>query len=257
MLENKGQLNHHTPVPLYFQLKELILEEIKKGEYQPGEALPTELELARMFGLSRTTVRQASAELVQEGWVYKIKSRGTFVGHPKIAQDFLKKLENFNSCILSQGMTPSTQVLELKVLRAREAPHRVQAVLKREPEDSLIRLVRRRRADSLPVLMETFYMSYEDCRHVLGHDYTVESLLSVLGEKEETRVASVDREIEAVEAKEEDARILSCKKGKPILAVCSIARNAQGKAVEIGFARFPGNFSSFQVTVFAKDAISG
>ena len=83
MLQDK-QLNKNTPIPLYFQLKKLILDELDSGELPVGSMLPTENELIEMFGISRTTVRQAITELVQEGKLYRIKSKGTFVSKPKI-----------------------------------------------------------------------------------------------------------------------------------------------------------------------------
>ena len=91
LLEKK--LDKTTPVPLYFQLKELIMAEIKNGTYPKDSAIPTEKELSDMFDISRTTVRQAIAEMVQEGWLYRVKSKGTFVSQPKINQDFIQKLE--------------------------------------------------------------------------------------------------------------------------------------------------------------------
>ena len=114
MLNDKSKINKNTPVPLYFQLKTLILDEIKSGRYKVGDAIPTEKELSEMFEISRTTVRQAVMELVQEGWLYREKSKGTFVAQPKIRQDFIQKIESFNDQITRSGMTPSTEVLALK-----------------------------------------------------------------------------------------------------------------------------------------------
>ena len=93
-LENK-QLDKTVPVPLYFQLKALILEEIRSGKYETDSLIPTEKELSEQFDISRTTVRQAVTELVQEGWLYRVKSKGTFIAPKKMTQDFLQKLETF------------------------------------------------------------------------------------------------------------------------------------------------------------------
>ena len=65
------QLDRTVPIPLYFQLKELVLNEIKEGSYESGAAIPTEAELSEQFGISRTTVRQAIVELVNEGWLHR------------------------------------------------------------------------------------------------------------------------------------------------------------------------------------------
>ena len=77
MLLDSSKLDKSVPIPLYFQLKELILSEIKNGNYPSGSLIPTENELSEAFEISRTTVRQAITELVQEGWLYRVKSKGT------------------------------------------------------------------------------------------------------------------------------------------------------------------------------------
>ncbi len=74
-----GSIDHNAPIPLYFQLKTLILEQILEGRYPPGERLPTEHELCREFGISRTPVTRALSELAEEGVVVRRRRRGTFV----------------------------------------------------------------------------------------------------------------------------------------------------------------------------------
>ena len=67
------------PIPPYFQLKTLLLEAILSGEYGPGDRLPTEHELCRRYGLSRTPVSRALAELAEAGVVVRQRRNGTFV----------------------------------------------------------------------------------------------------------------------------------------------------------------------------------
>lgn len=65
--------------PLYKQLKEHIRTWIESNRLQPGDKIPTERELARLWGVSRLTVRQAIAELVEEGILYRVQGSGTYV----------------------------------------------------------------------------------------------------------------------------------------------------------------------------------
>jgi multiple sugar transport system substrate-binding protein len=67
------------PIPLYFQLKTLLLEEILGGRYAPGDRLPTEHELCDHYGISRTPVSRALSELAEEGVILRHRRRGTFV----------------------------------------------------------------------------------------------------------------------------------------------------------------------------------
>lgn len=73
------------PIPIYFQLKTLLLEEILGGRYSPGDRLPTEHELCASYGISRTPVNRALSELAQEGVILRHRRRGTFV-NPHWAQ---------------------------------------------------------------------------------------------------------------------------------------------------------------------------
>ena len=71
-------------MPLYYQLQEVLKEQIESGVWGTGEALPSEPELARRFGVSRVVVRQALAILEDDRQIVRIKGRGTFVAEPKL-----------------------------------------------------------------------------------------------------------------------------------------------------------------------------
>ena len=108
------KLDKDIPIPLYFQLKEIILKQIRDGTYQVEDAIPTEKELSEMYNISRTTVRQAITELVQEGWLYRVKSKGTFVRTPKISQSFIQAIGSFNDQIRALAGTRRQRCLTSK-----------------------------------------------------------------------------------------------------------------------------------------------
>ncbi|HEX6384913.1 MAG TPA: extracellular solute-binding protein [Anaerolineae bacterium] len=74
-----AEIDHTTPIPLYYQLKLLIKKQIEEGQLQPGDQIPTEAELCQRYNMSRTPVRQALLELVREGLLTRTVGRGTFV----------------------------------------------------------------------------------------------------------------------------------------------------------------------------------
>ena len=78
------QLDRRSFVPLYYQLQEVIKEQIESGCWKPGDALPSEPELARRFGVSRVVVRQALAILEDDHQIVRIRGRGTYVAKPKL-----------------------------------------------------------------------------------------------------------------------------------------------------------------------------
>ncbi|MDD3921869.1 MAG: GntR family transcriptional regulator, partial [Eubacteriales bacterium] len=148
MLESK-RLDKSVPIPLYFQLKNIILEEIEKNDFPVDTMIPTENELSDMFDISRTTVRQAITELVQEGKLYRIKSKGTFVARPKINQDFIKRVESYDESIRRTGRVPSTRLLDMKTVPATDE---VAAALALSLGDKTIYISRLRSADGIPVV---------------------------------------------------------------------------------------------------------
>jgi GntR family transcriptional regulator len=77
-------LDRRSFVPLYYQLQEILKEQIESGHWQPGDSLPSEPELAQRFGVSRVVVRQALAILEDDRQIVRIRGRGTFVAQPKL-----------------------------------------------------------------------------------------------------------------------------------------------------------------------------
>src|ERR1700704_881194 len=65
--------------PLYLQLKALLLESLAAGEWHPGEAIPSESELARRFGVSQGTARKAIDAMAADNLVVRRQGKGTFV----------------------------------------------------------------------------------------------------------------------------------------------------------------------------------
>ncbi len=251
VLMKSMQLDKSVPIPLYFQLKELILSEIKEGNYQIGSLIPTENELSEMFDISRTTVRQAITELVQEGWLHRVKSKGTFVTKPKIEQSFIQVLGSFNDQIAESGRTPSTELLDFEVI---EAPDEVAKELKLKSNEKVIYIHRKRFADEDPIVMVKTYLPYSKCKFVLNHDLEKESLYPVLASHDATQIYKVRRYIEAVEADEYDIENLNITSDKAIQQFLSIGYNLYNEPIEYSLARYRGDRNRFEVIISANSS---
>ncbi len=246
MLLENSQLNKSVPIPLYFQLKERILSEIKSGAYPSGSLIPTENELSEAFQISRTTVRQAITELVQEGWLYRVKSKGTYVSQPKIKQDFVNRLESYNNQMARLGIAASTEVLDFKLMKA---PDYVSKHLWLHEKEKVIFLHRKRFADGEPIVTVKTFLPQHRCSFILDQDFTKASLYELLGRSDETRITRIERRIEAVEANGEDILHLNIRRGKPIQFFTSIGYNQYDQPIEFSRARYRGDSSSFEITV--------
>jgi GntR family transcriptional regulator len=83
-MRDSEALDRSSFVPLYYQLQELVKEQIESGAWGPGDRLPSEPELARRYAVSRVVVRQALAILQDDGQIVRVQGRGTFVAEPKL-----------------------------------------------------------------------------------------------------------------------------------------------------------------------------
>ncbi len=72
-----------SPVPKYYQLAEILRDQISEGLLNPGDQLPTEDTLSQDHNVSRGTVREAIRVLVQDGLIRREQGRGTFVAFPQ------------------------------------------------------------------------------------------------------------------------------------------------------------------------------
>ena len=101
-------------VPKYYEVKRQLLELIRA--MAPGTPVPPERELALQYRTSRTTVRQALAELVVEGRLLRMQGKGTFVAKPKVSQ--LLELASYTQGMRAHGLTPQTKILDTAYVTA-------------------------------------------------------------------------------------------------------------------------------------------
>lgn len=236
-------VNKNIPVPLYYQLKNIILNKIKSGELETGTCIPTELELQEMFDVSRTTVRQAMTDLVNEGFLTRVKGKGTFVSKPKVMNDFLRKLESFDDQIRKRNMVPSTKVNSLSIVASSAD---VQENLKTDPNENVILLDRIRYANNEPVVLVHTYLSLS-CSEVLKYDFNRESLYHVLSNNESTKIVRVFRKLEAVNAGRDIAKILNIEPETAVLLTKTIGYNAQDVPEEYSIAWYPADKNMFVI----------
>ena len=90
-----------TPVPLYLQVKQSIIEKIQAGEWQANDRVPSEAELVVQFDCSRMTANRALRELTAEGLLVRLQGVGTFVAEPK-GQSALFEIHSIENEILAR-----------------------------------------------------------------------------------------------------------------------------------------------------------
>ncbi len=246
MFGNTKDIDKQSRLPLYFQLEELIKKAISTGELKPGDMIPTEWEIIDYFKLSRTTVRQALSDLVNENLLYRKKGIGTFVSKPKIDLQYMGNMVSYNEQITSMGLTPSTKVLKFEVITADELLVKEMGLSK---GDKVIELVRLRFADEEPIAVVQSYLPYDLCHEILDVDMERNSLYQILSGQKNTTVVLVERVVEAMIVSREDSKLLNVEKGFPVQSFLNKAYNEEGRVLEYCSSRYRGDRNKFYIEV--------
>src|SRR5579859_293535 len=150
-------LERSNPLPLYYQLKQQLKQQIQAGHLAPHTAIPSEPELVAQFHVSRATVRQALTELVHEGLLYRQHGRGTFVCEPRVQQRSISELTSFSEELRRKGKLPGGLLIISELVRGTQT---VREQLRLTDEEQVIRLERVRTANNIPVAYEVNYLPY-------------------------------------------------------------------------------------------------
>ena len=114
-------INKYSNVPLYCQLKNLILEKIENGDFEADQKIPSEQDFCEQYNISRPTVRQAINELTSSGQLYKMKGKGTFVSARK-TQISIKDYTGFTDSILDSKNPSEKNIISIETVIGQEIP---------------------------------------------------------------------------------------------------------------------------------------
>ena len=239
---NHIRLNENSPVPLYYQLENMIREEIEEGKYNPGDKIPSERELSEIVGLSRMTIRKAINNLVEKGILKRKRGQGTFVSEDKL--DSFPELIGFNEHIEMKGMTPSSKVIEHEVINANAE---IAEKLNIEVGDEVILTSRLRLADGNPIGFEKSYVPYYICPKLMDLDLSEESIYRTLT-NEGYKPTKGSQEIEAILADEYIANLLGGEVDQAILKNTRITYSGE-TPVEFSYNFYRGDKYSIHTTI--------
>ena len=236
-------LNKQSPLPIYYQLKELLREKIVSGEWLPGAMIPSERELSEQYEISRMTARQALTELTIEGILYREQGKGTFVAEPKI-QQALTSLTSFSEDMQTRGIHTGGKVLRLALV---PAPLMASKALKIESEQKIILLERLRMAEEEPIALETCYLHFSDSQALLTENFENSSLYSLLNKKYGITPTRALQKVEAALCSQREKELLKIESGAPVLRNRRITFDQSGKVFEYTESAYRADRYVFQV----------
>lgn len=247
-------IDRASPVPVYQQLADWMIERISTGAWAPGYQIPAEPTLAEELAVSRGTLRKTIGLLVQRGLLIQAHGKGTFVSSSvidqplaasnltSVSEEFLRAGTQFSTSVLRQAITDASGTVADSLGVAEGAPVFV--------------LERVRSVAGEPVLLNESYLSADRFGGLVEVDFRTSRLFEVIEDRFPIRLSSSSRTISAIAANRYVAQNLHIPTGSPVLYNEQVVRDEQDRPVEFSRAWFRGD--RFRLSSIAhRDAAAG
>lgn len=242
-------IHNNTPIPLYYQLQEILRDKIENGVWKSGDRLPTEIELCKEYDVSRITVRNALQQLRMEGIINRAPGRGTTVAQPKV-REFL--LMSINGSFADRRNTSNfyTKILESGIV---EPPDKARIKLGLETDGKVTKLVRIRYVKDEPLFWGTVYVPYEICPELINNDFEHRSFFEILNHEYDLLPNHTVRTIEMELATNRETNYLEVIPGTPIYIIQSVTFLENGVPFEYSRNFFRGDRVKLIVSLHKSD----
>lgn len=242
-----GTIDKSSPVPYYYQLRQLLERAVTSGALAVGDQIPTEAALCERYDVSRTVVRQTLSDLERQGLVTRIKGKGTFVAAPKLSELLAQSLTSLHEDLASRGEQLETNVLRLEV---EPVSSHVAEMLRLPETEQIVLLERLRFLNGEPLVVTTAHMPYSLCAPILELDMTDLSLFAAYERQLGFKLYRGTRAIEARSASSEIAEHLGIPEGAPVLVFTGVTYVEDGRPIEYFVGIHRGDRTRFEVELF-------
>ena len=225
--------------PLYLQLKRWIEAAVARGAIKPGDALPSERDLASKVDVSRVTVRKAVQYLVQDGVLVQRHGSGTFVApQPSRVEQSLGQLTSFAEDMARRGLPVRSTFLDRGIYDP--SPEETMA-LGLSPGEKVARIARLRISGDIPLAIERASIAAT----VLPDPAVVKDSLYAQLERTGSRPVRAIQRIRAANLSEADAKLLEISAGAAALHIERVGYLASGRVVEFTRSVYRGDTYDF------------
>jgi GntR family transcriptional regulator len=230
-------LDRRSGIPLYHQIQQRLLEQIRSGELEPGEPLPSIERIADRMGVSQMTVRQAVRALCEMGVIYSRQGKGTFISAIKLERDFRQVL-SFTEETAARGSRPSSAVLTFEI---QDPASQVKDALALHEGEKVFCLRRVRYSDSVPMGIESSCLPVQLCPELMETYDPANSLYKELAEHHGIQLMVTDEIIEVGKASAEEARLLQIPPKSAVFLFTRISYLESGMPAEHVKSVYPGD----------------
>ena len=231
--------------PLYVQIKELLRSRILDGTYQPHQQLPSEADMITAFNVSRITVRQALGDLENEGLIFKLHGKGTFVSQPKAFQD-LGRLQGFGEAMRQMGYETYSRVISIRNVTPST---QVREQLKLGKRAGVTELRRLRFLNRAPISLDVSYLPTSLGQKLAKEDLATRDVFVILENDYGLSLGHADLQIGSALADEHLATQLQVQEGSPILFIERTTHDAEGTPIDYEHLFYRGDAFQYRVRV--------
>ena len=230
--------------PLYERVESVLAGDIADGSLPPGTQLPSEDGLVDRFKVSRTTVRKAIQNLVENGLVEVRRGKGTFVTQPTITQELteLTELTGFVEDMQAAGRTPTARLLDKRIVAADEAVARHLAL---PPGALVVRLQRVRLADGVAMSFDETYLPRDLGERVAENDLEAEPVFALLENRYDTPLVEAEYQLEAAAADPVVAQALQVPARSPIFLIERTSYTTGNRPIDYERLHYRGDLIRF------------
>jgi GntR family transcriptional regulator len=239
---NGVKMAFHSRVPRYHRIAEALRERIRTGELAAGARLDNQRQLAKSFGVTLMTLRQALELLEREHLITRRHGLGTFVAAPSIDYDILQ-LRRFAGDLTAKGEHVATRLLGTRFA----APdRRVAEALRLSGGPRVLVLERLRLVDAHPMSLQRSFLPSPLGDEVIRADLALTPLHQVLEFKLGVVITRASETVSAVRLGRREARDLGCRVGEPAFESERVSFGAGGAPVVFDRVFIPGD--RFRIT---------
>ncbi|VBB05374.1 transcription regulator hth gntr [Lucifera butyrica] len=239
------KVDRNSPVPLYYQLKDIIAELIENEELHPNDPIPPERELCEYHNVSRMTVNKAIIHLVNEGLLYREQGRGTFVAQAKEKHQ-LSQLLGLTEEMRRRGLQVTTKLL---YFGQRTATKRMQEDLQLPDKQQIFEIRRLRIVENEPYSLETAYIPVGLCPTLSAQKLENHSMYELLASEYNLEMDHAFQTIEPVIINDYESEILQVKKNSLALMFSRKTFLKDNTPVELTKALYRSDKYKYEVTL--------
>ncbi len=240
----------NSSTPLYAQLKDSIKQAIKSGQLKPNDKLPTEEEICAEFKISRPVVRQAYKELLDENYIVRFKSRGTFVKEPELKSMFFSEFSDIEIDLENMGLTPKVICLSKEILDSNECSSNITEHL---TSSKLLKVKLIYLNNDIPLVYKEAYYPIDIIKGIQSIDFEDSPIYNTLESNFNLWLSHIKKVVDAQIIREDLVQLLKTEKGHAVHVVDSLAYDDRERVIEVAYSYYVGDRNEFDLMVYKQN----